>query len=68
MKNDSKNKPIGDFEKALRKQKQPCDLCENLEKGDTLYSYSSWDGGIGFDYINDIRYCPKCGRALTEYD
>ena len=45
-------------------QPEPCDLCSNLEKGDTLYQSSDWDGGIGFDYIRDIQFCPKCGRRL----
>ena len=45
-------------------QSEPCDLCSNLEKGDTLYQSSDWDGGIGFDYIRDIQFCPKCGRRL----
>lgn len=45
-------------------QPEPCELCSNLEKGDTLYQYSDWDGGIGFDYIRDIQFCPKCGRRL----
>ena len=49
---------------AQPEQSEPCDLCSNLEKGDTLYQYSDWDGGIGFDYIRDIQYCPKCGRRL----
>ena len=46
-----------------------CDLCrdDRLEKGDTLYQSSDWDGGIGFDYIIDIRFCPKCGRELTQW-
>ena len=46
-----------------------CDLCrdDRLEKGDTLYQSSDWDGGIGFDYIGDIRFCPKCGRELTQW-
>ena len=43
-----------------------CDVCENLEDGDTLYQLSDWDGGIGFDYIRDIHYCPKCGRKLKD--
>lgn len=46
-------------------QSEPCDLCSNLEKGDTLYQSSDWDGGIGFDYIREIQFCPKCGRRLT---
>lgn len=41
-----------------------CDVCRNLEDGDTLYQSSDWDGGIGFDYIRDIHYCPACGRKL----
>lgn len=45
-------------------QLEPCDACENLEEGDTLYISSDWDGGIGFDYIRDIKFCPKCGRRL----
>lgn len=44
---------------------EPCDLCSNLEKGDTLYQSSDWDGGIGFDYIKEIQFCPKCGRRLA---
>lgn len=27
-----------------------------------------WDGGIGFDYIRDIQYCPVCGRKLCRGD
>lgn len=46
------------------KQKEPCSICKSLENGDTLYSMSDWDGGIGFDYIRDIEYCPVCGRKL----
>ena len=44
-------------------QLEPCDVCEDLEEGDTLYSRSEWDGGIR-DYIRDIKFCPKCGRRL----
>lgn len=47
-----------------KRTKEPCWVCENLENGDTLYSTSDWDGGIGFDYIRDIKYCPVCGRKL----
>ena len=46
-----------------------CNVCENLEDGDTLYQLSDRDGGIGvigFDYIRDIHYCPKCGRKLKD--
>lgn len=41
-----------------------CDFCRQHECGDTLYESSSWDGGIGFDYIRNIRFCPICGRKL----
>ena len=47
---------------------QPCDLCDHLEEGDTLYEHSSWDGGINFDYIENIQYCPKCGRKLKKWE
>ena len=46
----------------------PCDVCDGLEDGDTLYIYSEWDGGIGFDYIHDIHFCPKCGRRLQNFE
>ena len=42
-----------------------CEFCQNHEQGDTLYDLSDWDGGIGFDYIRDIKYCPLCGRMLN---
>ena len=44
--------------------KPPCVVCENLDDGDTLYQGTSWDGGVGYDYIWDIHYCPRCGRKL----
>ena len=42
-----------------------CEFCLNHEQGDMLYEPSDWDGGIGFDYIRDIKYCPLCGRMLN---
>lgn len=50
---------------AQPEQKEPCSVCKKLEYGDTLYAYSDWDGGIGFDYIRNIKYCPVCGRKLN---
>ena len=46
-----------------------CECCsyKSLEDGDTLYTYSSWDGGIEFNYIRNIKYCPVCGRKLPIY-
>lgn len=41
-----------------------CSFCRQHEYGDTLYESSDWDGGIGFDYIRNIRFCPICGRKL----
>ena len=41
-----------------------CSFCREHECGDTLYESSNWDGGIGFDFIRDIRFCPICGRKL----
>ena len=38
-----------------------------LEKGDTLYISADWDGGIGFDYIRNIKFCPVCGKELPEW-
>ena len=48
-------------------QPEPCDLCKSygIEDGDTLYISADWDGGIGFDYIRNIHYCPICGRRLA---
>lgn len=43
-----------------------CNFCMNHFKGDTLYESSDWDGGIGFDYIRDIKYCPICGKELQD--
>ena len=37
---------------------------EGLECGDTLYIESSWDGGIEFRHIRNIKYCPVCGKKL----
>lgn len=39
---------------------------KNHEDGDTLYDMSDWDGGIEFNYIRDIHYCPICGKKLKE--
>lgn len=43
-----------------------CEFCANHEDGDTLYETSDWDGGIGFDYIRNIHYCPICGKKLKK--
>ena len=52
-------------DKPNLKEEEKC-VCREygLEKGDTLYVSTSWDGGIGFDYINHIKFCPVCGKEL----
>lgn len=45
---------------------EDCNFCSEHEQGDTLYEMSSWDGGIGYDYVRPIKYCPMCGRKLKE--
>lgn len=48
----------------IKEDQDGCEFCRCHEEGDTLYESSDWDGGIGFDYIHDIKYCPVCGRKL----
>ena len=43
-----------------------CEFCSSHEDGDTLYDMSDWDGGIEFNYIRNIHYCPICGKKLKE--
>lgn len=50
--------------RPIRADQEGCEFCRCHEEGDTLYESSDWDGGIGFDYIRDIKYCPVCGRKL----
>ena len=45
-----------------------CRICDELEKGDTIYMSNNWDGGVGYDYIRDIQYCPCCGKPLLTYE
>jgi len=47
-----------------RPEQEGCNFCLNHEEGDTLYESSDWDGGIGFDFIRDIKFCPICGSKL----
>ena len=48
--------------------KENCPLCkyDELERGDTLYQSNSWDGGICYDSIWPVRFCPLCGRELPK--
>ena len=43
-----------------------CEFCENHGDGDTLYDIGDWDGGIEFNYIRNIHYCPLCGKKLKK--
>ena len=43
-----------------------CEFCESHEDGDTLYEMGHWDGGIEFNYIEKIHYCPLCGKKLKK--
>lgn len=45
-----------------------CEFCLSHCQNDTLYEESSWDGGVGFDYIRPIKYCPLCGEKLRTED
>lgn len=49
-------------------QKCYCNTCENLEKNDNLYICRYDDVGYNFEQINNIEYCPKCGRRLLTYE
>ena len=45
-----------------------CRFCAEHFKGDTLYECNGWDGGLSFDYIRNIKYCPLCGKELPNDD
>lgn len=44
---------------AANAAKEPCSICKNLYRGDTL-------GGKGFEFIYNIKFCPVCGRELKK--
>ena len=45
-----------------------CYWCEQLEKGDYLcYSHSD-DVGICYEYIENIQFCPICGKSLLTFE
>ena len=50
------------------KQAEECRYCRELDADDTLYMANDWDGGIGFEYIRYIKYCPICGRKLFDWE
>ena len=57
--------PPSPGDRADKKEKCFCEE-RGLEKGDTLYVSADWDGGIGFDYIRNIKFCPVCGKELPD--
>ena len=63
---DIDRKVILNLPPAQPEQKEPCSVCKGLENRDTLYIYSDWNTGNGFDYIHNTKYCPVCGRKLKE--
>ena len=52
------------FSEECQSIRNICEFCANHCQDDTIYEMSDWDGGIGFDYIRHIKYCPICGREL----
>ena len=50
------------------KQAEECRYCRELDADDTLYMGNDWDGGIGFEYIRHIKYCPICGCKLFDWE
>lgn len=71
---DERDYPVLDLAiQALDKQIPPkknyeedCPFCKEHEQGDRLFEASDWDNGYGFEFINDIKYCPICGKALQD--
>ena len=71
---DERDYPVLDLAiQALDKQipskknyEEDCPFCKEHEQGETLYIPEHWDGGLGFKYLRDIKYCPICGKALQD--
>lgn len=59
---------MGVYIKGMEMPENCCEFCKHhdLEYGDTLYLRTSWDGGIGYEYVEPVRYCPICGRDLKQ--
>lgn len=47
---------------------KPCLFCMYHEDGDRLYEASDWDGGVGYDYVDNIHFCPLCGEKLKTFE
>ena len=46
---------------------EECKTCEELEQGDRLYVFGEDDVGITFNKIDNIQYCPMCGKKLLSF-
>lgn len=44
-----------------------CRICDEIQRGDSLYIYTSSDIGITFEEIPNVQYCPVCGKQLLTY-
>ena len=57
-----------DFYQGVREKAMKdngCEYCKYETEIMNLYEYSSWDGGVGYDYV-ETNFCPKCGRDLRK--
>lgn len=58
-------------ERAIEALKQPeiaqCKCNHGLEDGDTIYMFSESDIDICFEKIENIHFCPLCGKKLKKF-
>ena len=45
---------------------ESCYFCSTYKDGDSLFAPTDLLEGIGFDYIGNIHFCPRCGRKLRK--
>ena len=64
VKNNSKNTYTEQLAVLPPAKRHTCKFCEQHEKGDVLYECNGWDGGVSYDFIENIQYCPICGSEL----
>jgi hypothetical protein len=55
--------PIGNS-KQLTEQKEPCDFCKHIYTIEAT-SYTYTEPIASLSGLNEINYCPKCGRPLN---
>ena len=44
-----------------------CECNHGLEDGDTIYRYSESDIDICFEKIENVHFCPLCGKKLKKF-